>query len=739
MKRLLIVAAFLSTGLLVQAQVTRIPWHPNVAPPASGEAGSRVKPGKGAKKTKAPTPAESKYHLTFDSVRTLAPGVYLAEGNVRFSQQGMFLTADTVTYDSKGLRLTATGKVAVDFDDFTLSGSEFQYDLNTETGVMMNAFGVQKEGDFTVYGTEIRKIGTGWFQVIKGTFTSCNSAVQPWSITVTSAKFHVDHYAFLFNPIFKVRRMPFIYLPYLVWPIKPKRSTGLLIPTIGSSTSKGFTVNNALFLAPADWWDDTIYMDSYSTEGVGLGEEFRYVPSTSTYGWFHGYYIRQKSDHRRRWDFTWTHLQNLSKGWYFVGDINLLSDVNFPREYQRDYYKSTLSGTTSRVFLVRNWGSYSFTTKVERNLQYFAIDGDLVQKTLPGLELRSSLKPLPHGLYFGFQSSADRFHKEWAEYTTVPKKYSLDYNRFDLYPYVEWPLHPFLWLDVTPRLGARATYYGQSRNRTTGDYDEGSTMREYALFNLDLTGPRFFRKFDGGDKHVIEPYVKYSYVSKDDDSLRVPVFDENDRVSLDRNRVRYGVRNRVYSGDKGRLFLETDLFQDYSFKRDISFFNGDSSRNSPLSLLVRAWPREAWSGDLRLKYSTLSHSIESQALSLAYRPGRKITDDFIRFTYLKTKRMGAGRYNSGTSNPASENIGLASSFTLADEKITVNPYLKRDLAHGEWRNQRVILWYHGSCFSIGMEGGRRTIGGFRDTSYRFLVSLKGAGNVVDLYGGTPDY
>lgn len=739
MRRLLIVAAFLSTGLLVQAQVMRIPWHPNMPTPTAGKALPKAKKGKGAKKQKSLKTAQPKNHMTFDSVKTLAPGVYLAEGNVRFSREGMFLTADTLTYDSRGQRLTATGKVAVDFDDFTLSGRELQYDLNTETGVMMDAFGVQKEGDFTVYGTEIRKIGTGWFQVIRGTFTSCNSAVNPWSITVTSAKFHVDHYAFLHNPVFRIRRMPSIYLPYLIWPIKPRRSTGLLIPTVGSSSNKGFTVNTALYLAPADWWDDTIYMDQYDEEGTGLGEEFRYVPSTQTYGWFHGYYIRQKSDHRRRWDFTWTHLQNLSKGWYFVGDINLLSDVNFNKQYQRDFYRSTLSGTDSRLFLVRNWGSYSFTSKVERNIQYFTTDGDLVQKTLPGIELRSALKPLPHGLYFGFQSSADRFHKEWAEYTTVPKKYSLDYNRYDLYPYVEWPLHPFLWLDATPRIGARATYYGQSLDRASGNYDAGSTMRDYGLFDLDLTGPRFFRKYDGGDKHVIEPYVKYRFTSRDADASRIPIFDENDRAVLDRNQVRYGVRNRLYGGEKGRLVLESDLYQDHSFNKDISFFKESSSRNSPMSLLVRVWPRQAWAADLRLRYSMLSHALESEALSATYRPGKKVSDDFIRFSYLKTKRMGIKRYSPGTTNPASENIRFASSLALADDRLTVNPSLERDLIKDEWRNQRITLWYHGSCFSIGFEGGRRTLGGYRDTNFRFLISLKGAGTVLDLNGGTSDY
>ncbi len=736
MRRLLIAACLVSLALAAHPQITPIPWRPKSLPHRR----VRIKPSKTkAGKTRTPSIREQQYHMTFDKVTTLSPGVYVAEGNVRFSYEGMFLTADSVTYDTNNGTLWATGRVAVDFNDFTLSGPELHYDLNKKTGVMVDAFGVQEDGDFTVYGKEIRKIGDGWFEVVHGTFTSCNAAVPPWSIKVSRSKFHVDHYAFLHNPLFKIRRAPALYLPYLIWPLKPTRSTGFLIPEIGSSTSKGVTVNSAFYLAPSDWWDDTVYLDQYSREGIGIGEEFRYVPSTDTYGWFHGYYIHQKSDHRKRWDFTWTHIQNLKKGWYFVGDINLISDTNFSRAYQRDFYKGVISGLDSRLFLVRNWGPYSFTTKMERDLQYFTTSGNLVQKTLPGFELRSSLQPLGGGLYFGFESSADAFHKEWAQYLPKAKKYSFAYRRLDLHPFFEWPFHPFLWLDVTPRVGVRTTGYTKSLDKEGANYDGGSIWRNYLQSSLIVTGPRFFRKFKNGGKHVIEPYIKYDYVTKDADAARIPYFDEVDRVALNQSILKVGIRNRVYGARSKRLILESDLYQAHSFKEDLSRLGKRGSKNSPVTLLVRAWPTRAWSGDLRLRYDLMSHAIDSQSLSLGYRPGKKISSNFIRLSYLKTNSLGLSRYNTGTPNPPAEDIGLASSWSFDDGKITANPYLDKDLKTGEWRNQRLIFWYHGSCFSIGFEGGRRTIGGFRDTQYRFLISLKGAGRVLDLNGVASNY
>jgi hypothetical protein len=40
---------------------------------------------------------------------------------------------------------------------------------------------------------------------------------------------------------------------------------------------------------------------------------------------------------------------------------------------------------------------------------------------------------------------------------------------------------------------------------------------------------------------------------------------------------------------------------------------------------------------------------------------------------------------------------------------------------------------------VGFDVGKSTIGAYRETQYRFLVSLKGVGTVVDLMGGTETY
>lgn len=740
MKRILLAAGLIGASLWAGAQVSPIPWRPKASPAPAKKAAEKGQAG-----AKPGEPA--KYTMTFDKMTTLSPGVYVAEGNVRFESEGMLLTADSVTYDSDKGTLWATGQVAVDWKDFTATGSELNYDMKAGTGVLKDAYGVQQDGEFTVAGREIQKTGEDWYTLVDGTFTSCTAAVPPWSMSMTRGRFHVDNYAFLTNPTFKARTAPLLWLPYLVWPIKPDRSTGLLIPEIGSSTSKGFTVNNALFIAPADWWDDTVYLDGYSELGWGVGEELRYAPSTDTYGWFHGYYIKQKTDDQKRWNFVWTHLQTLPKGWFFLADVNLLSDINFPRDFNRDYAQSTVSGTDSRIFLTRNWGPYSFNVKAERRLQYYTEDRDLQQKALPGVEFRSNLQRISGDLYGGFETSADYLHKEWASYDlSGAVKHALSYERLDAHPFIELPWHPTLWLDVTPRLEVRATYYGETVGDKPEDPNGPGLWRTYAKASLEAAGPRFYRKFHNGYKHVIEPFAVYSYISPDLAAARIPVYDQVDQVPLDVNQIRYGVRSRLYRKN-GDLTMDAELYQSRSFATPLSGLGKQASQFSPAVFLLRLWPSTSWSADLRLRYSILAHTVDSQSLSFSYSPHKREDDDFVRLTYLKTKAVGISRDPEDiyvpnpavTTNPAASELRLTANMSLADHRVQITPYVERDLEQNTWRDLRVIFWYRGSCYAVGFEAGRRIIGDYQDTSYRFLISLKGAGTVVDLNSGTGIY
>lgn len=722
------------------AQGTQVPWHPKERSRGAQPATSAPKAAQGTPPEAPPKAVPGKFSLTYDRLTTLEDGIYYAEGNVRFAMDGMLLTADAVTYDGNAETLLAAGDVAVDWGGLTAAGRRLFYDLSSGTGWVEEAYAQEVGGALTIQAEMLRKTGEDWYEAEKATFTSCTAAVPPWSLNVSRGRFQVEHYAYLSNPRFAVRGAPILYLPYLIWPLKPERSTGFLIPDVGASSEKGLTISTAFYWAPKDWWDDTVFLDYYENEGFGLGNEFRYALTPRDFGWFQGYFIRQRSDDRSRWNLKWTDFQNFGRGWRVVTDINLFSDIDFPRDYQRDYTKATVPGTDSRIFLQREWGPYYFNASAEHRLQYFTSDQDLTQNILPQVELRSSLRHLGAGLYFGFETSASRFEKDWVAYEGgLYERQSMSYGRFDAHPYFEWPLHPAPWMDLTPRLEARATYYGEGVTPGTETPLAGSFWRTFPRFSLDLAGPRVFRNFAGGNlRHVVEPYVQYTYAGRDEDSDRIPLFDEVDLAPQDESLMRLGVRNRIYGKD-GELRAEAELYQARSFKRDLLVGAGGASRNGPVWLLVRAWPSRMWTGELRLGYDPLDGKLDRQSLSVTYRPPRRETDDFLRLTYFRAAGQPAPEGAVGIAAPAAREVRLAGSVTLLDDRLTLTAFLDKDLRDNRWRQQRGIAWYNGSCFSVGLEGGRREIGDFSETSFRLLISLKGAGTVLDLNGGASDY
>ncbi|MCX7830587.1 MAG: hypothetical protein N2445_05965, partial [Acidobacteria bacterium] len=159
---------------------------------------------------------KGKYILTFDEVETISPDVYQAKGNVRYESEDILLTCDTLIFDKNNSTIHSEGNVAVDFKDFSISGNMLDYNTKDKTGTIFDAMGQEKSGDYTVNAKVIRKTGEDWYEVEDATFTSCNSALPPWSLKVSKGKFHINHYAYLSNPRFKIRRMPVIYTPYLI-------------------------------------------------------------------------------------------------------------------------------------------------------------------------------------------------------------------------------------------------------------------------------------------------------------------------------------------------------------------------------------------------------------------------------------------------------------------------------------------------------------------------------------------
>src|SRR6266705_4272263 len=226
------------------------------------------------------------------------------------------LQADYVRYLPSTKDVTALGNVILDQGTSRLTAERLTYNLDTETGVFYTARGYA-EPSYYFEAERVEKISKHEMVLHDATFTACTQPVPYWSFKIERALIRQDNYAYLHNARFKIGHVIVFYSPYLIWPVKSDRASGLLFPEFGFSRRSGTILSNALYWAIRRNMDATFYLDYMSLAGYGNGLEYRYVPSENGRGYLTGYFIRDqiaKQEHApgvppNRWVINFGHNQ----------------------------------------------------------------------------------------------------------------------------------------------------------------------------------------------------------------------------------------------------------------------------------------------------------------------------------------------------------------------------------------------------------------------------------------------
>jgi LPS-assembly protein len=238
-------------------------------------------------------------------------------------------------------------------------------------------------------------------------------------------------------------------------------------------------------------------------------------------------------------------------------------------------------------------------------------------------------------VYYESESSAGYYRRRFAE-TNGPMPGDFSAARADTFHQLLLPQTFFGWLNVTPRVGGRFTYY----SKATGD---GATTDEVyrGVFNtgaeISFKASRVWpgvqnKLFEmDGLRHIFEPSINYVFVPSpghatnelpqfdyEVPSLRLLPIEYPDYNSIDsidsQNVMRFGLRNKLQTKRQGRVedLLNWDLYTDWRLKpnRDQTTF---ADLYSDLAARPRSWLKlesltrfDLDSGNLRLSFHTLT-------------------------------------------------------------------------------------------------------------------------------------
>lgn len=670
--------------------------------------------------------------------------VVVLTGGVEIHYEDVVLRADRMRLDRATRIVTAEGNVILDQGPSRITGATATYDLENRTGILSQATAAV-EGGYYFSGEELARVSETEYRIEDGTFTACEGEVPPWSFHVAHADVEMEAYARIRHASMRVKAVPVLYAPYILWPTKTERSSGLLIPQVGYSNQRGSYLGLAYFQTLGRSYDTTLYADLYSDSYFGFGNEIRYRPSEGTDGRFEGYMIDDPEQNDTRWKVLYDHsTRDLPWGLRAVAHFEDYSDFRFFRDFERQLNAKARSSVYSNAFLTGNWGSQSVHMMVDRR-ENFITGTDVVELAqLP--EIEYEIRPLklgPTPVYFSLESG---FHFLSVERTP---EYRGDYSRFHLRPTVKLPLSRWPWLSLSVFGGGDLTWYGDSlTDPAVGPqgFRGASLDRLVPVAGADLVGPSFSRVFEGGLggfsklKHIVEPRLAWSFSDEFEDQAFVPVFDEVDPLDS-RNVVRVSLINRLLGkprpveDDEGnvveegsaREILSLELARRYSLQADEPLEQGEglTSRWSAWEATLRSYPSDRFGFRLDADYSGLSSRLTSIRLTSSIGLGKGNSVDL----------SWSPQYRAFDGETLDDHGSIGWRWNVFPGRLSWASHVGYDFQRDLFRDQRHLLTYTGSCYSLHLElHESRTVSQTR-RDYLFSVDLKNVGTFLDLTGG----
>jgi LPS-assembly protein len=463
--------------------------------------------------------------------------------------------------------------------DDILTGDRLDLNLDQETGVVHGGSVFLKENHFYIRGERIEKTGKDTYLAEKGSITSCDGDRPDWVITGRTVKVTIEGYGTATHAVFRARDVPVLYTPYLVFPAKTKRQTGLLIPEVGLSNRWGFSWDQPLFWAINDSRDATLYTHYMQERGLMAGLEYRYALTNQSYGSImaDGLQDRQIDDGTEEATEKWGYAgdaydrPNTDRYWLraklnqelpWGANANLDLDVVSDQDYLTEFRDGRSGFYETRDSFLERFGrdldTYDENTRtnrlnVNRTWSRFSLDGDLVWNdnviNRRWEDTDDTLQQLPVIEFDGVKQQAFSSGVYWeldSEYTYFYRQDGQRGQRTDIYPRAYLPLKWKNYLSVEPSTGWRQTTW--IMDRWEDPTLDRTTYRQIYDARLDVSSE--FSKVMGSPvaaadriRHSIKPQVIYEYVPNQDQS-DLPYFTALDRIA-ETNRVTYSITNTL--------------------------------------------------------------------------------------------------------------------------------------------------------------------------------------------------
>lgn len=526
-----------------------------IAPPAGPLTDPLTDPA--AESLLEPLPDLDEVIAEADRMALVREGVSRLEGNVWLQQGEKFLATEALEFDESNGVVRTLAPARFGTRQLLLDTESAVYD--TEAGK-----GVFKDNEYFLLQRGARgsadvlaRTGEGTARLEGVMYTSCPPDDVDWTLKASSMDLdQAEGVGVARNVRIAFMNVPFLYIPWMSFPITEDRKTGFLFPEFGDSGRHGAWLRVPYYLNLAPNYDALITPYYMSERGTMLEGEFRYL-----FGWGSGtldaeYIDRDRSyeeDHLASGDplagssrhyYRLRHRSLLPADWVFGVNYQQVSDP----EYFQDFGQGGSGALVS--FLTQSAGVSKSTLEYGASLgllRYQTVNPTLPERSQPyekWPEFDYYWSPLPfdNWLWVNVDGESVNFQHDdrlsgWRHHAETA--FSADFG------------DPGLRL--TPHLGWWQTRYDVE----TLDGSELGFDRGVPFATLDAVA-RFSRPLGNGGRQTLEPRLFYAYVPYRDQSA-FPVFDTRaagETVMTLFQRSRFTGPDRI--GDLNRITLGVD-------------------------------------------------------------------------------------------------------------------------------------------------------------------------------------
>ncbi len=266
-------------------------------------------------------------HLDYASTST----VLHLKGHVVLHESTWTIKSDELWLDTKDRTARSQGYILVESSRAAASGASGSFDFAEHTGVLN-----ETRAGFDQWRVKARRANLSESKKLdyeSANFTSCDYIPPHYHFHATKMWVVPKKYMFARNVVFYIGPVPLFYTPFFYKSLEP---SGLIRMKLqpGYDRRNGAFVKGTVLLSPWRHTYGKLYLDEYSSQGLGHGAELEHRNGASRAGiWV--YHIKETSTRKDRWAAIGDGYQVLASSLAAQFRAEDQSDAAFNNDYSR--------------------------------------------------------------------------------------------------------------------------------------------------------------------------------------------------------------------------------------------------------------------------------------------------------------------------------------------------------------------------------------------------------------------